>query len=403
MPTAVRRRAHLALYAVAPQTRSAVELTGLSAAAADVSPRAPRDIPAGDFILSGFLTDHSGVGRGARLSAEAFRRAGLAPRLHDLRQNPDGWGRREPGGVWFAHCNAPEAAHFLLRSEDPRGCYRVGYWAWELPRLPQAWAEIAKLFHEIWTPSAFVAGAVRSAAPEVPVHIVPHPLPGVDRVTPERTALGFPDGTFVFLSMFDVRSSATRKNPRAAIEAFQTAFDPDDGSVRLALKVNAQEDGRAPVRELEAAAAGWRNIQLIDRVLSDEGALRLLASADAFVSLHRSEGFGMAIAEAMALGRPVIATDWSGNRDFCQQGVIPIPFSLVPVVDPTGVYVAPQDLWAEPDLTAAADAMRRLADDHAWAASLGRTGRAHIRTILPRSYPVEPFRRWLRQPPQTPS
>src|SRR5207237_966572 len=114
-------------------------------------------IPPGPLVVSGLFGDLSGIARGGRMSLAAFRAAGLDPIVHDWRAEPEGWGARVPGGVWFAHYNPPEARAILRRSEDPRGCYRVGYWAWELPELPASWAQLARLYHEVWAPSAFVA------------------------------------------------------------------------------------------------------------------------------------------------------------------------------------------------------------------------------------------------------
>src|SRR5262249_43192734 len=148
----------------------------------------------------------------------------------------------------------------------------------------------------------------------------------------------------------DVHSSATRKNPMGTIGAFQRAFAPDRTDVALLVKIVDADHSAGCVEDLEAAIAGWPNIRLISDMLSDAEADMLIASADAFVSLPRAEGFGLSIAQAMALARPVIVTAWSGNMDFCDRGAALVPFRLVPVDDPTGVYVAPGQVWADPDL-----------------------------------------------------
>jgi glycosyltransferase involved in cell wall biosynthesis len=365
-----------------------------------LAPRPAAEIPPGGLVLSGYLSDTSGIGRGGRMSLDALRAAGLSPLTHDLRRQPEGWGASPAGGVWFCHCNAPEALQFLMRSEDARACYRVGYWAWELPELPPDWINIAELFHEIWVPSEFVADSLRRGAPGISTVIrrAPHPLPRVEAVQPDRQRFGAPAEAFTFLCMYDVHSSATRKNPMGAISAFQQAFDPGRTDVMLLVKVVAAHQSQTCVAELEAQTAGWPNIRLLTEMLSDADADVLIASADAFVSLHRAEGFGLSIAQAMALGRPVIVTGWSGNMDFCDEGAVAVGYRLIPVEDPHGVYAiyaAPGQVWADPDLQAAAAAMRDFADHPDRARALGEAGRQHIRERVPTGYDIEHLRPWL--------
>ena len=362
----------------------------------------PRTLRAGDLLLSGYLSAPTGIGRGGRMSAAALSAGGVSPRLHDLGRDPAGQGLADlsPGGVWFAHCNAPEALHFMNVAADTsvfERRYRIGYWAWELPRLPDDWLPAVSLFHEVWTPSCFVADAVEAAAAGtgLRVRVVPHPLPDMSRARPRRERFGVAEGQFVILAMYDVRSTAARKNPMGAVEAFQRAFSPEDASARLLLKVNAPADDSACVAPLRTRTAGWPNITLMIEELSDAEADDLLASCDVFVSLHRAEGFGLSIAQAMALGRAVVATGWSGNVDFQAGAVEEVPFALVPARDVSGRYELPDQHWAEPDLDAAAGALRRLADDRLAAALLGRTARETVEARLPRSYPAADLSPWL--------
>lgn len=397
LPVAWRRITLTALDRAAPRAKALIESSDVRWAPEALIPRPPQSIRPGRLVVSGFLAESSGVGRGARMSLAAFRAAGLSPVAHDLRREPGGWGVEEPGGVWFAHCNAPEAAAFLLRSPGPAQAYRVGYWAWELPALPPAWGRVAALFHEVWTPSHFVAAAVRgTVAGHVRVRVVPHPLPAVETARPARDRFALPEDAFVFLSMYDARSSSTRKNPQGAVRAFQQAFRPADANVQLVVKAQLLDNRRGgPPDGLLELISGWPNIRVLAETLTDQEALDLVASADAFVSLHRSEGFGLAIAEALALGRPVIATDWSGNVDFAQAGVLRIGYALGPVRDPTGVYDAPGQVWAEPDLSEGAAAMRALAGDRVAARLIGRAGRRNVRARLPLAYPVAHLQPWL--------
>lgn len=372
---------------------------------ADLVPRAPDEIPPGRLIVSGYFSATSGIGRGGRMSLEAFRAAGLQPISHDMQRQHDGWGETETGGVWFCHCNALEAADFLVRVDAPRGCYRIGYWAWELPNIPAQWAQAASLFHEIWTPSRFVMEAVRRGLPKTgapKVRLAPHPLPDVAGVRRARARFGLAKDVFAFLAMYDVHSSATRKNPMGAVRAFQAAFSANRDDVVLLLKVVAAADSTSCLDDLIVATSGWPNIRILSDMLSDEDADRLICSADAFVSLHRSEGFGLSIAQAMAMGRPVIVTAWSGNMDFCTEGAALVDFALTPARDPYGVYAAfegPGQVWADPNIASAAEAMRRFADDPAMARKLGEAGRSHIEGALTRAYDVGDLTRRLKATP----
>lgn len=397
VPGSVRGAATSLFYRLAGRARVYVEVERQVRSARTILPADPSLIRPGEFVLSGFLSDQSGIGRAGRMSVDVLRAAGLSPRAHDFRLHPDGWSPEHEGGVWLAHCNAPEAADFIFRSENPRNSYRIGYWAWELPELPPQWAQIAKLFHEIWAPSRFIADALTQATADmgIPIKVALHPHPNLSDVRPDRRRFGIPDGVFAFLCMYDVHSSATRKNPMGAVQAFQAAFEPDRKDALLIVKVVAAGDSKGCLDDLRRAVAGWPNIRIMTEMLTDGVANSLIASADAYVSLHRSEGFGLSIAQAMALGRPVIVTAWSGNMDFCDQGALLIPAKLIPVVDPTGVYDETGQVWADPDIAEAAKAMKRLADDPQAGQALGEVARRHLRERLPTGYELDHLRPWL--------
>ncbi len=401
VPRLIRNGLTALLYRIFGQVRSVAVLDQSLSPFKSLIPRKPADIAPGRLIFSSYLGDTSGIGRAGRLSLKMLRQAGLAPLVHNMRTAPEGWGQLETGGVWFCHCNAMEAADFLLRVDEPRRCYRVGYWAWELPNLPTPWIDVISLFHEIWAPSRFVAEAIERAKPlDGPtVRYVPHPLPDVEHVRPDRARFGLKPDVFAFLCMYDVHSSATRKNPMGTIKAFQRAFEPTRDDVVLIVKVVAANDSIACLDELAAQTRGWPNIHMITDMLTDDEADQLLCSADAFVSLHRSEGFGLSIAQAMAMGRPVIVTGWSGNMDFCGgEGAALIGYELIAVDDPHGVYrqyEAPGQIWADPDLDAAARVMAQFVAEPQQTKLRGNAARRHIRKVLPSTYDVEHLRPWI--------
>lgn len=357
----------------------------------------------GPLIVSGFFGDERGVGRAGRLTLSAFERAGYRPIAHDLthllrREVPEPPPIRVCGGVWVLHCNAPEAGHVLRRhlelSRAP--LYRVGYWAWELPEAPRDWLEIASYFHEIWTPSAFSAGAFAQAP--VQVRTMPHCLPP----STVRRVRGRADAGTRFLTFADLRSTAARKNPIGAIKAYLQAF-PVAGSARLVVKLTGVAADRRALGWVRALVEHRRDIEVMTETLSDAGVQTLVREADVVISLHRSEGFGLTIAEAMAQGKAVVATGWSGNVEYmtseCARQLV--PYSLTEVHDPSGVYAGQR--WAEPDVEVAARMIRTLAEDGALRARLGALNEAAIGELgeawTAHRLNAEAFTDWLVQRP----
>jgi glycosyltransferase involved in cell wall biosynthesis len=256
----------------------------------------------------------------------------------------------------------------------------IGYWFWELSEIPDSHRPGLEMVDEIWAPTSFVRDAYRSAT-ELPVRLVPLPIRRPVPSPRERASFGWGE-EFVFLTSFDHLSSMERKHPRRAIEAFVSAFPDRDVAVRLVVKSINGGARPAAHRELVEQAGGDDRIDIVDRTLTPGAQAALLGAADAFVSLHRSEGLGLHIAEAMWLGTPVIATDYSGSADLTRPAATGpvaelVPSVLVPVERGGEAYRSGH--WAEPDLASAATAMRRLATDVAHREALA--GRALDRML----------------------
>jgi len=345
--------------------------------------RLPRPLPAsairpGNVVVSGYLSDTSGIGRAGRLTLAAVSQWSAEVLPHDLQRDPSGETiAPAEGGLWICHCNAPEAVHAMMSGTRHiwTNRYRIGIWTSELERVPPDWSHVLGQFHEIWTPSAFAANAIRagSGATRPLIRVVPPPVPAAPLGLPAPRT--FPaDRPFRFLTMFDTRAGALRKNPLGAIRAFQAAFERSSRSVNLVVKV--VEAGFDPMTEITRAAAGWPNIILTTRHLSDDQALAMIAEADCLVSLHRSTGSGMAIAEAMSVGTPAIITNWSAPAEFAAGVALAIDYRLVPASDPSGRYDGLAVHWADPELEAAAAAMVRLSTDEALWTQLSRAGTA---------------------------
>lgn len=320
----------------------------------------------GPIVVSGLMSRCSGIGRAGRLTATTIEAAGFPIIRHDAEQALSSlvgetlaFPASEPGGLWIVHLNAPEAEKLLscYKSEDFTTRRLIGYWAYELQPAPSSWRRVASIFDEIWVPSRFTADAVKAVAPSAKIRIVPHPTPDISDAHPDRPAFDLPEGKVIFLSLFDSLSSITRKNPSAAIDAYVTAFpQPTEDAMLVVKALEADVDSAGYRRVLQKAKRS--DIRLITDRYSDSEMLSLIASIDVLISLHRSEGFGLTLLEAMALKRAVIATGWSGNLEFMTpENSVLINHVLVPVDDQSGLYANRGRVWAQPDI---ADAARSI-------------------------------------------
>jgi glycosyltransferase involved in cell wall biosynthesis/SAM-dependent methyltransferase len=259
------------------------------------------------------------------------------------------------------------------------GRHSIGVWWWELSEFPREWEGSFEHVDEVWVGSRFIADALQHIAP-VPVFHVPLPVEIVEGLPPARDMLGLPQDEFLFLFAFDYNSVFKRKNPLDLVEAFTRAFEPGDG-VRLVVKsINHERDPDNHDR-LRIAAAEHPHVRLIETYLPAQDNHRLLASCDAYVSLHRSEGFGIGMAEAILRGKPVVATGYGGNTDFLnEQTGYPVAHTLTKVGEGAWPY-DPDAEWAQPDLDDAVRQLRAVVEDPDEAASRVDRGQELLRTV----------------------
>lgn len=335
--------------------------------------------------LIGHFCYPSGLRTSLEALAEAAATAGIPTAARDMHTDAGDDSRHaefagmEPFNCSLIHVQpepflATAYARAGLHERRPRTT-RIGYWYWELEAIPPRWQAAAAQFDEIWTATRFVAEALRARL-TVPVHIV---MPGIRPVTflpLPRAAFGLAEDHFTFCFVFHMTSVMDRKNPTALLRAFRRAF-PAGEKAALVLKTTHGDRHPAQKRALQAAADD-AGATLIDAVWSQEQTLALMAACDCYVSLHRSEGLGLTMAEAMLLGRPVIATGYSGNLDFMHAGnSLLVEHRLVPLCNAPPPYdVAAR--WAEPSEEHAAALMRQIWQDPAAAAALGARARADI-------------------------
>lgn len=351
----------------------------------------------GPLVVSGFFDEALGVGRAGAATADALEAAEWRVERQSLRPVLKRMWRPgakppvsdRPGGVWLIHANAPETEVALLGHDpaDWAGRYRIGYWAWETTEAPADWPRVAPWMHEIWVPSTFVADGLGVAFDKAglrdqraKLRIMPHPVAAPEGVRPDHARFGLDTNRRHALMMFDGRSAFERKNPWGAIEAWTRAYPEPAQDACLIVKGGALSTDPGSERRLRGLAASRTDIRLIDERLSETDLWTLLATADVLISLHRSEGFGLVPAEAMALGKPVVVTGWSGVTDFvdASSGVL-LPWTPTPARDATGAYRTGD--WAEPDLDAAASAIRDLMAHPDKADALGAGGPARIAAL----------------------
>ncbi len=319
----------------------------------------------GPLMVSGFFTEPTGLGRAGDLTLLALERAGLAPRSVHVRDllagNHAPLSEHGEGGALILHCNPDEAVRVLARTPAHTWKHklRIGYWAWELPVVPDRWRRAADLFHEIWAPSRFIADALIAGGVRPPVKIMPHPVDiGTARPASDKARWGLPADGLSILVMSDFRSSTTRKNLDGAVEIVRRAMEPGSKAT-LVLKTLASDSGQ--LAHLRERLSGRLDVKVLTEPLDQSDMLSLIASVDLFLSPHRSEGFGLALAEAFLVGTPALATGWSGNMEFMADlSPLLIDFRLVPVGDPTGVYGSGQR-WAEPSMDDAVAKLQALA------------------------------------------
>jgi hypothetical protein len=239
------------------------------------------------------------------------------------------------------------------------GRYAIGLWPWELPEWPARWIRAYECVDEIWGISSFAAQAYHAFLG--PVHPMGIPVSVGEIASRNRTDFGLPSQAYLYHYSFDLHSKIARKNPFGLIHAFQAAFPPEEGDdVGLVLKVNHAKTLRTECLKLRWMAARDPRIQLIEKPMRRPEVLALMQACDCYVSLHRSEGFGRGIAEALLLGKQVITTGWSGNTDFCHEPRVALVRHKMVSVRRGDYFHGEGQQWADPDLDHAAELMREI-------------------------------------------
>jgi glycosyltransferase involved in cell wall biosynthesis/SAM-dependent methyltransferase len=277
-----------------------------------------------------------------------------------------------------------------LGPEFFEGRYTIGLWHWEVSTFPERWYGAFDHVDEIWVASEHAASSISPVSTK-PVHVVPLPVTAPPSPGLTRAELGLPDG-FLFLFLYDFMSVFERKNPFALIDAFRRAFSPTEGPKLVLKSINGDQQIDS-LERLRLAAAGHPDVTVIDGYLSSGATKALIAHCDCYVSLHRAEGFGLSMAEAMALGKPVVATGFSGNLAYMDEtNAYLVRHRLEPIPEGCAPYPADGE-WACPDVDQAAELLRRVYTRREEAIEKGRRAREHILA----HHSVETCGKWIER------
>jgi len=343
-------------------------------------------------LLVGYPRGEFGIGSLLRLPALAFKEAEIPFGVFDF--NPSSQASQNDNRLdeWLTHLPEYSVNIFCIGADQLpllkkilgkqffQGHYNILYGAWELSRLPEQLTGCLQGINEIWAMSSFMGQMFRRST-SLPVHDLQLPIVTYQSESICPSQLQIPKNNFVFLFMFDFDSHVARKNPEAVIEAFKLAF-PGLSSIPVTLvikSINGERHEKERNRLKNKIGCDSRILQ-IHEVLPHSINTALMKCCDCYVSLHRSEGFGLTMAEAMLLGKPVITTGYSGNMDFTTtETALLVDYKLVPV-QPGDYPFSHGEMWAEPNVQQACEYMLNLVKDSTFAKSLAEKGQELIRT-----------------------
>ena len=267
--------------------------------------------------------------------------------------------------------------YLKVKKEFFESKYNIGTWYWELADIPKEWIKYYNFFNEIWVATDFVLNTVTFLSP-VPVIKIPTIVDLNFNLKIGRDHFNIPENPFIYLFVFDFFSTMMRKNPISLVKSFKSAFRDNDDVILILKTINGEhlkKDNNALIKEIGDS----KNIMIIDGFMERDILISLINNSNCYVSLHRSEGFGLGIAEAMYFGKPVIVTGYSGNMDFTNvNNSFLVKYKLIEIEEDHGLYTK-GNIWAEPDLDHASQLMRYVFENREDANAVARKGEEFIK------------------------
>lgn len=341
--------------------------------------------------LIGDIESEAGLGQSCRLTAAVLEQTGVPLNIFQYSVlgndagKDDSWKYKLSDALKYdinlIHINPLELGTAYCQMERSAWDYRynIAFWLWELEEFPDKWTPYFSCLDEIWAPSEFICDAIKKKT-KLPVKCMPYYVPVPVCTKCERKDFGLPDDKFLFLMMYDSHSCTERKNPFAVMQAFKKAFAKEDRRVGLVIKIGhcMQQDRE----KINSMMEGYTNIYLLQDRLERGMVNSLIQCVDVVVSLHRAEGFGLVLAEAMLLGTPVIATNWSANTEFMNpQIACMVDYQFCTIEK--GLPPFPAGCrWADPDIGQAADYMKKLCDDQMYYEKLSIKAKEYVEQRL---------------------
>jgi glycosyltransferase involved in cell wall biosynthesis len=346
--------------------------------------------------VAGHVSGGLGIGEAVRANIISMQSAGIPFVINNLdipgESYPDYtyvdfFSEDNPYPINLIQLNADQVESFVnyAGSKYFQNHYNIGFWYWEMLNFPKEWLSAFDIFDEIWVGSSYGAEAISALSP-IPV-IKINPSLSLPRPSTSREELELPKDKFIFLFIFDFTSIFERKNPLATIEAFKKAFNSNNNEdVLLIIKFKNAEHFPTQRDKLLSAIGSEPSIKVIDSFLTKDALYGLIYSCDCYVSLHRSEGFGLTMAEAMFYGKPVIATGYSSNLEFMNVGnSFLVKYNLIKLTEDFGPYKK-GNIWADPDVDHAAQLMRYVFENYEQALQVATRGAYEVKSLLsPRS------------------
>ena len=343
--------------------------------------------------ISGYINKQFGLGEGVRSNIRAVKTTDvpyvindfnivLSKHVVDETLNALTVSKENPYNINLVQINI-DRLHSVMQETDKsyfQNKYNIAFWAWELENFPEESKVFFKLFNEIWVPSNFCTEAISKVSP-IPVIKMMHSIE-IENTPYSRKNFNLPEDKFIFMTMFDYYSSISRKNPIATIDSYEQSFGKNNPDVLLLIKTSISKEFPNEKKQLVNRIDGNKSIIVIEEILERDKLYSLMNCCDCFVSLHRSEGFGLTMAEAMYLGKPVIATAYSANTEFMNiNNSFPVKYRLVKTGDQY-YFSTDKDVWADADIQHASQQMTLVYNNKNLASEIAQRGQNDVKQFL---------------------